>query len=98
MPAIAELVEPDKLRESAGEYLHRAGEFLRTAGAVNLVDAGPMRVSAQVHDGGVGRATELAATPSGLSIRCDCPTGSEGRWCPHTVATAMETWSNDPGR
>jgi len=98
MASVADLVEPEVLRERAGEYLQRAGEVLRAAGGVHFVDFGPLRVSAEVEDGGVHRAAELAVTSDGLTIRCDCPGGVGCAWCPHTVATAIETWHSAPPR
>ena len=96
MASVADLVEPEQLRERAGEYLQRAGEVLRAAGGVHFMDFEPMRVTAQVEDGGVRQATELAATADGLTTRCECPGGAGGDWCPHTVATAIETWHSAP--
>jgi uncharacterized Zn finger protein len=98
MQSIADLVEPDSLRERAGEYLQRAGEVLRAAGAVQLMDFEPMRVTAEVQDGGERHVAELAAGPDGLSISCDCPGGADHQFCPHTVATAIETWHSAPPR
>jgi uncharacterized Zn finger protein len=98
MSSVVELVEPDVLRERAGEYLQRAGEVLLAAGAVQLIDFEPELVKAQVQDGGERHATELAATSHGLAISCDCPGGAGGDWCPHTVATAIETWQRVPER
>jgi uncharacterized Zn finger protein len=98
MASVADLVEPEVLRERAGEYLQRAGEVLRAAGSVHFLDFGPLHVSAEVEDGGVHRAAELAVTPDGLTTRCDCPGGAGGEWCPHTVATAIETWHSAPHR
>lgn len=97
MTSVADLVEPDLLREKAGEYLQRAGEVLQAAGGVRLVDFGPLRVTAQVEDGEGRHITELAVTLDGLSIRCDCLWGGEERFCPHTVATAIETWQRRGG-
>jgi uncharacterized Zn finger protein len=95
MATVAELVEPEQMRDRAGEYLQRAGEVLRAAGAVQLIEVESMRVTAEVQDGGERHVAELAATPDGLSIRCDCPGGGAHEYCPHTVATAIETWEQD---
>jgi uncharacterized Zn finger protein len=94
--SVADLVEPDVLRERAGEYLQRAGEVLRAAGGVTIVEFSPLRVSAQVEDGGAQHRAELVSTQDGLSISCDCLEGAGGRFCPHTVATAIETWERAP--
>ena len=98
MASVADLVAPETLREKAGEYLQRAGEVLRAAGRVTIVDLGPMRVTAQVDDAGEQHLAELDATPDGLSVRCDCPGGGDQQFCPHTVATAIETWHRAPER
>ena len=92
MASLAELIEPGRLRALAGEYLERAGEVLRASGAVHLKDVGPLRITSEVEDGGVRHPTELVATPGGLTVRCDCPGGADGGWCPHTVATVIESW------
>ena len=98
MGSFADLIEPGRLRALAGEYLERAGEVLRASGAVHLMDAGPQRITSEVEDGGVRHATELVATPGGLTVRCDCPGGAAGGWCPHTVATVIESWQRPAGR
>jgi uncharacterized Zn finger protein len=92
MASVTDLVEPEQIRERAGEYLQRAGEVLRAAGAVQLTEVESMRVTAEVQDGGERHVAELAATAEGLSISCDCPGGDRHEFCPHTVATAIETW------
>ena len=79
--SVADLVEPDVLRERAGEYLHRAGEVLRAAGAVQLMDVEPMRVTAAVQDGGERHTAELAATPEGLQLL-----RLPGRWRPRVLS------------
>lgn len=98
MTSVADLVEPDALREKAGEYLQRAGEVLRAAGQVHLLEFTPVKVRAEVADGGERHEVELAATDGGLTMHCDCPTGGEGTFCPHSVATAIETWHRAPQR
>ena len=92
MASVADLVEPDVLAARAGEYLQRAGEVLRSAGHVRLVEVTASRVSAEVEDGGERHEVELAAAGDDLTIRCDCPTGRAGAFCPHSVATAIEVW------
>ena len=98
MASVADLVEPERLRERASEYLQRAGEVLLAAGGVHVMHFTPTRVTAQVEDGGERHDVELAATADGLSIRCDCPGGGDQEFCPHTVATAIETWHRAPNR
>jgi uncharacterized Zn finger protein len=98
MASVADLVEPEVLREKAGEYLQRAGEVLRAAGQVQLVDFTPLRVRAAVADGGERHEVELVAADGRLTIRCDCPMGGSGTFCPHSVAAAIETWYQAPNR
>jgi uncharacterized Zn finger protein len=97
MPSVADLVEPDALRERAGEYLARAGQVLRDHGAVQLGEFGPNRVTALVSDGSE-RSVLLAATASDLQVSCDCGNASDSGWCPHTAAVAIETWAQAPER
>ena len=98
MASFAELIEPGRLRELAGEYLERAGEVLRASGSVHLIDTGPLRITSEVEDGGARHATELVETPGGLTVHCDCPGGAAGGWCPHTVATVIESWQRPTDR
>jgi uncharacterized Zn finger protein len=97
MPSVADLVEPDAFRERAGEYLSRAGETLRAAGHVRIVEFGPVRIAGQVDDGPT-RTVTLAAGPTGLATGCDCGTMNEAGLCPHVVAVAFETWERAPKR
>ena len=95
MPSVADLVEPDVLRERAGEYLARAGDVLRAHGAVHVVTFTPLRVGAEVSDDGT-RHVELEASGDRLDVTCDCGMASNSGWCPHAVATAIETWERAP--
>jgi uncharacterized Zn finger protein len=97
MPSVADLVEPDAFRERAGEYLSRAGETLRAAGHVRIVEFGPVRVTGDVTDG-ARRTVTLASGPTGLATGCDCGTMNEDGLCPHVVAVAFETWERAPKR
>jgi uncharacterized Zn finger protein len=97
MASVADLVEPELLRERAGEYLQRAGEVLRESGRVRIVEFAPMRVTAAVDDGGI-RSVELESTPGGLQASCSCGAPSADGLCPHAVATAIETWHRAPNR
>jgi uncharacterized Zn finger protein len=98
MPSVTDLVEPEQLRERAGEYLQRAGEVLRGSGQVRLVTFTAQRVTASVEDGDERHDVELAATDDRLTISCDCPMGGAGTFCPHSVAAAIETWHRAPDR
>jgi uncharacterized Zn finger protein len=97
MASVADLVEPVALRERAGEYLQRAGEVLREGGHVRLVEFGPMRVTAEVDDGGT-RSVALESAPSGLEATCNCDLPTSNELCPHIVAAAIETWLRAPKR
>jgi uncharacterized Zn finger protein len=97
MPSVADLVEPDVLRQRAGEYLQRAGEVLREHGHVRIEAFGPIRVTAQVEDGGT-RSVVLEAAGADLRATCDCGLPSADGLCPHIVAVAIETWERAPNR
>jgi uncharacterized Zn finger protein len=97
MASVADLVEPETIRERAGEYLQRAGEVLRGSGHVRMVEFGPTRVTAGVDDG-VPRSVTLEATSAGLQASCDCGAPSANGLCPHIVAVAIETWQRAPKR
>jgi uncharacterized Zn finger protein len=95
--SVADLVEPEVLRERAGEYLQRAGEVLRQSAGVRLVEFGPTGVVAVVDDG-TARTVRLQSVSGDLTIACDCGTPSWTGWCPHSVAAAIETWEQAPAR
>ena len=97
MASVADLVEPDVLRERACEYLQRAGVVLRESGGVRLVEFGPTGVLAVVDDG-AARTVRLESVSGDIAITCDCGTPSWTGWCPHAVATAIETWERSPKR
>ena len=97
MASVVDLVEVE-LRDRAGEYLVRAGDALRADGHVELAVVLPLRVTATVTDDGVGHVTELTTNGGALAVRCDCPGGRDGDWCPHSVATAIEAWERAPKR
>ena len=96
MASVADLVEPDAIRERAGEYLARAGQVLRDGGHVRLDGFGPTRVTAEVADGD-SRAVVLESTSVGLIASCGCG-GTADALCPHVVAVAFETWERAPKR
>jgi uncharacterized Zn finger protein len=97
MASVADLVEPDALRERAGEYLLRAGQVLRDHGHVRIEAFAPLRVTAAVEDGGT-RSVSLESTAAGLEATCDCGAPSANGLCPHVVAVALETWHRAPNR
>jgi uncharacterized Zn finger protein len=95
MASVADLVEPEALRERAGEYLHRAGEVLRESGRVRIVEFAPTRVTAEVDDGGT-RSVALESIDGEFAATCDCGQPSANGLCPHVVAVAIETWHRAP--
>jgi uncharacterized Zn finger protein len=98
MASVADLVEPlVALPDSLPAEVRGGAARLHDANAVRLRDFGPLRVTADVTDDVVHRV-ELASTDVGLSASCDCPLGSGGRLCPHSLATALETWERAPRR
>jgi uncharacterized Zn finger protein len=95
MTSVADLAEPETLRERAGEYLHRAGEALRENGRVRIVEFGPTRVTAEVDDDAT-RSVALESTTGELAATCNCDLPSANGLCPHIVAVAIETWLRAP--
>jgi uncharacterized Zn finger protein len=97
MASVADLVEPESLRERAGEYLDRAGQVLRDSGRVRLTELAPTRVTGEVDDQGA-RTVVLESGPAGLRVACDCGAPATDGLCPHIVAVAIETWHRAPNR
>lgn len=97
MASVADLVEPESLRERAGEYLYRAGEVLRESGHVRIVQFGPTRVTAEVDDG-AARGVALESMSGELATTCNCDMPSASGLCPHIVAVAIDTWHRAPKR
>jgi uncharacterized Zn finger protein len=93
--SVADLVEPEALQARAGEYLQRAGQVLRDHGRVQIVEFGPLRVTATVEDG-PSRSVILGSTAAGLETVCDCGVPAASGLCPHVVAVAIETWQRAP--
>ena len=98
MASVADLVEPEALRERAGEYLQRAGEALRDAGRVTVTAFAPANVRADVADGDAVRHVALSAGGDRLDVTCDCGQADATGLCPHVMAVAIETWHRAPTR
>jgi uncharacterized Zn finger protein len=98
MASVADLVEPEALRDRAGEYLYRAGEVLRESGRVRIVQFGPMRVTAEVNDDDATRGVALESMSGELAATCNCGLPSANGLCPHIVAVAIDTWHQAPNR
>jgi hypothetical protein len=96
---VADLVDEDALAALVDDpAIVLAGDELADTGAVRLIEFGPLRVLAEVDDGGGTAEVELAAIEGRLEWACDCSDGAEGRACRHLVAAARETWRKAPKR
>jgi len=96
---VADLVEESALRSLVvDDSVWEGGLELSGTGAVHLISNEPMRVLAEVEDGGGIAEVELASVDDGLIWTCTCPDGSEGRACRHFVAAALVTWEQAPPR
>jgi uncharacterized Zn finger protein len=97
MPSVADQVTEAALAELVAPEAVVAGHELADAGAVTLIEFGPVRVVAEVADGERARV-ELIAQATGLGWRCDCDEGRTGLACRHLAAAAIETWRRSPVR
>jgi uncharacterized Zn finger protein len=97
MATVADLVDPVILQRGVDADIVSAGTSLRAKGSVTLGEFTPQRVTATVEDS-TSHPVELASTEEGLSVRCDCPAGSAGLFCAHSIAAALETWERAPDR
>jgi uncharacterized Zn finger protein len=98
MPSVADLVEQPALENLTGPDAFAVGQDLADAGDVRLVELGPMRVVAEVADGGGSAHVELASASAQLTWSCDCAEGIAGRACRHVAAASIETWRRSPRR
>jgi hypothetical protein len=99
MPSVADLVEPLVTNADAVPVdVREAARALIDAGAVTLDHLGPMSVTARVVDEDGPHKVALGSTSTGLASSCDCPLGSTGLLCPHSLATAIEAWHRAPDR
>jgi uncharacterized Zn finger protein len=98
MASVADLVDPPALAQLAGIDEHEAAEELAEAGAVRLVEFGPLRVVAEVVDKGRTARVTLASLDDGtLDWACSCRGVAAGA-CRHVAAAGLETWRNSPRR
>jgi uncharacterized Zn finger protein len=98
MPSVADLVEPPVLEQLAGIDEHDAAQALAEAGAVRLIEFGPVRVVAEVLDEGRTATVTLASLDDGtLDWACSCPGLAAGA-CRHVAAAGLETWRHSPRR
>jgi uncharacterized Zn finger protein len=98
MPSVADLVEQPALQTLTGPDDYAAGQDLADAGDVRLVEFGPLRVVAEVADGGGAARVELASVDGSLEWSCDCSEGAAGSACRHVAAAGIETWRRAPLR
>ena len=97
--SVADLVEEGALRSLVDDgAVWEGGLELAGTGAVRLTFFEPLRVLAEVDDGGGMAEVELASVDDALIWTCTCPDGSEGRACRHFVAAARTTWESAPPR
>jgi hypothetical protein len=91
--AVSDLVEPlITVADALPAEVRMAGRDLFDAGAVILDHVGDLSVTAHVADDAGVHRVALASTADGLASSCQCERGSTGLLCPHSLATAMETW------
>jgi uncharacterized Zn finger protein len=98
MPSVADLVEEPALRRLVGPEPYDEGLALADAGAVRLIDFGPLTVVAEVADGSPPPRVELESQDGELAWRCECPEGVAGLGCRHLAATGIVTWRKSPAR
>ena len=98
MPSVADQVTEPALAELVAPEAVVAGHELADAGAVTLVEFGPVRVVAEVTDGAEPVRVELIAQAARLGWSCDCDEGRTGLACRHLAAAAIETWRRSPAR
>jgi len=98
MPSVADLVEEPALELLTGPEGLLAGQALADAGKVNLVEFVPLRVVADVEDGGEQAHVVLAVAGSTLEWSCDCGHGVAAGACQHVAAVGLETSRRSPWR
>lgn len=97
--AVSDLVEPlVTVADAVPAEIRMAGRDLFDAGAVTLDHVGDLSVTAHVADEAGVHRVALGSTADGLASSCQCERGSTGLVCPHSLATALETWHRVPNR
>lgn len=93
MTSVTDLVDEQALHALVPDAdVFTAGEELAATAEVTFTEFGPLRVLAEVDDGGGAANVELALVEGSLAWSCDCSEGIEGRACRHFVAAALETF------
>jgi len=100
MPSVADLVEPTRLSDLATPANLRLGREIAAAGAVELLDFGPLLVRGKV--GGLAansqtRTTELRSAGGQLEWSCTCSSDAT-LFCKHCVALAIAAFEKAPKR
>lgn len=100
MPSVADLVEPARLTDLATPATLRLGREIVAAGAVELLEFGPLRVRGKIGGPAANsqtRTTELRSVGGQLEWSCTCSSDTT-RFCKHCVALAVTTWEQSPKR
>lgn len=100
MTSLSTLVEPlVSGADGLSDEVRLAASALLASESVALDHLGALAVTAVVADDDGEHRVALGSTAEGLAARCDCELGATGRLCPHSLATAIETWhqSGEPG-
>ncbi len=91
MALVAELVDPETVRQWTSTDVFEQGQDDDDAGRVILLVSGSRSVTALV--GGTRSETvEMSSTPDGLQWSCTCSDGRDHAGCRHFVAVALEIW------
>ena len=100
MPSVADLVAPARLSDLTTPATLRLGRAIAAAGAVELLDFGPLRVRGKVGGPAANsqtRTTELRSAGGQLEWSCTCSSDT-ALFCKHCVALALTVWESAPGR
>ena len=100
MPSVADLVEPARLTDLATPATLRLGREIAAAGAVELLEFGPLRVRGKVggpRTNSQTRTTELLSVGGKLEWSCSCSSDTT-LFCKHCVALAVTTRDKAPAR
>lgn len=92
MNSVAELVTDKAVKRLATPTDFEAGLEIADTNGVRFTEFDPLRIQAHVSGPSTPPCeTLLEATPAGLRWQCTC-SPHKAHFCPHLVATAIETW------